>query len=238
MGYYNEIYLKRLNEYGDNAQDRIVGEREANFEKELARSLYKTQFSLGLTNYDCVLSPFSQDKTKTLKHLLTRKAVVIAAGTILEIPINSGVWYLIYWAEDSAERGYNRYVALRLSHQISYTAADSSVHTTRGYLYGPGSSLIFDSLKSKSLQPIYYEHDDGFMFITTYDDSVARDIYTEVTTGTSVQGFVITGYDIISTGGVEFITLRPTYIHDLTTAPQREGEDTDSEWFWLEKGGN
>ena len=44
MGYYEDVYLKRLNHYGVDFQSRIQGQREENFRRQLAKSVYYVEF--------------------------------------------------------------------------------------------------------------------------------------------------------------------------------------------------
>ena len=44
MGYYEDVYLKRLNRYGIDYQSRLQAMREANFERQLEQSIYLVRF--------------------------------------------------------------------------------------------------------------------------------------------------------------------------------------------------
>ena len=46
-------------------------------------------------------------------------------------------------------------------------------------------------------------------------------------------GYVVTGYDLQSTPGVEYVTVDPTYIRDNTPAPPKEPTDPDEDYYWL-----
>ena len=47
----------------------------------------------------------------------------------------------------------------------------------------------------------------------------------------------VTGYDIQSSPGVEYVTIDPIYEFDLTPPPQKEENDNEEDYFWLQ-GGN
>jgi len=47
----------------------------------------------------------------------------------------------------------------------------------------------------------------------------------------------VTGYDIQSTEGVEYVTIDPVYEFDLTAAPEKTLVDNDTDFFWI-TGGN
>ena len=44
MGYYEDVYLKRLNRYGIDFQSRMQRQREENFKLQLAKSVYYVTF--------------------------------------------------------------------------------------------------------------------------------------------------------------------------------------------------
>ena len=46
----------------------------------------------------------------------------------------------------------------------------------------------------------------------------------------------MTGYDIQSDLGVEFVTVDPVYLFDLTPAPEKTEEDSEDDFFWLNGG--
>lgn len=47
----------------------------------------------------------------------------------------------------------------------------------------------------------------------------------------------MTGYDIQSSPGIEYVTVDPIYEFDLTPPPQKEESDNEEDYFWLQ-GGN
>lgn len=44
MGYFEDIYKKRLNRYGSDYQSRTQGQRERFFENYLIKSIYRVDF--------------------------------------------------------------------------------------------------------------------------------------------------------------------------------------------------
>ena len=73
-------------------------------------------------------------------------------------------------------------------------------------------------------------------FIIPRNEFLRKDDYMEVGEGPLKEAYVVTGYDIQSTPGVEFVSVDPQYIRDLTPAPeQQEGDDKD-DFFWINKG--
>lgn len=66
------------------------------------------------------------------------------------------------------------------------------------------------------------------------NEHIRKDDYLVIGKDTPLQeAYVVTGYDIQSSEGVEYVSVDPVYIRDETPAPQLQpGEDPD-DYFWL-----
>ena len=84
--YYEDVYLRRLNRFGNDYQSRIQGERQKVFEQYLYKSVYQVDFEYGGEIRLGSLEPYKQNETKTLHYLLTELDVEFAPGTILSFP--------------------------------------------------------------------------------------------------------------------------------------------------------
>lgn len=237
MEYY-DIYLKRLNRYGENFQERLQGQREAEFEEYLKKTVYKVQFPYEDRVETGSLEKYQQDDTKTLQYLLTRVGVDLPAGTIVTILDMDGVdqnW-MVYYVERIQASGYNRYIMLRMSHYLAWTALDGSAQTSWAYMYGKRTSSLRDSLKSGSKNAIYFEDQNDHFFIMPRNQYIKRDVYFVIGEAPFQQQFRVTGYDIQSTEGVEYVTIDPIYEYDLTPAPEKQEGDSDEDFYWLNNG--
>ena len=67
-------------------------------------------------------------------------------------------------------------------------------------------------------------------------EKIKKDDYLEIGTGELKEQYRVTGYDIQSTPGVEYVTVDPTYEYDLTPAPQQQPGDSEDDFFWLNGG--
>ena len=85
MGYYEEVYLKRLNRYGIDFQSRMQRQREENFKLQLQKSVYYIDFLYGDKECEGELTPYKQNETKDLHYLLTDVHLDMPNGTILFI---------------------------------------------------------------------------------------------------------------------------------------------------------
>lgn len=241
MDYYNDVYRKRLNRYGTDYQSRTQGARERFFEDLLVKSIYRVNFDLNGELTPGVFEPYKQDETETLHYLLTRCEVVIPSGTVLWLKDSNKSdelhpW-MVYYLEKLKASGYNRHIMLRMTHEVKWrdrTGAERSIWT---YFYGQENNMLKDELKSRSRSGIIYnENLKMSFFVTAVNPDIKKDDYFEIEYGGVLQPFRVTGYDFISTPGVEFVTVDPVYQYDNSPAPEKQPGDNDDDFFWLEGG--
>ena len=83
--FYEDVYLNRLNRYGNDYQSRITGQRRKVFENYLYKTPFRVEFMYNNNFQVASLEPYKQNETKTLQYLLTDLALKLPNGTILEI---------------------------------------------------------------------------------------------------------------------------------------------------------
>ena len=238
MGYF-DIYQKRLNRFGIDYQSRIQNKRENEFQLYLNKSVYRVEFSYGENTQVGSFEKYKQDDTKTLHYLLTNVDLDMPAGTILMIPDDNGEEkpWMIYYLEHIEASGYNRYIMLRMSHYLTWTARDGSVHSSYAYLYGQEDNMLKDEIRSRSrMDTIYSENLKSSFFILPKNQYVKKDDYFIVGEDPFQEYYRVTGYDIQSTEGVEYVTIDPIYEYDLTPPPQQMPEDDPGDFYWLNGG--
>lgn len=234
MDYYHNVYLKRLNRYGIDFQTRLQRQREENFERQLKKSVYLVVFDYDGEEQVGELTRKSQDNSETTQYLLTRIGLIMPSGTILEIGDNH---WMVYWLEQIQASGYNRYIMLKMTHTIKWTARDGSEQETLAYMYGQEDNMLKDEIRSRSrMNTIYSENLKSSFFVIPTNPKLRKDDYFEVGEGELLEPYRVTGYDIQSTPGVEFVTVDPIYKYDLTPAPEKPEEDTSDDYYWLTRG--
>ena len=237
--YYN-IYLKRLNRYGENYQTRIQNKREEEFEYYLLKSVYRIDFEYEDEIHPATFERYKQDETETLHYLLTRTTLNIPNGTILMIPDKDNKLkpWMIYYLEAIKASGYNRYVVLKMTHFITWKDRKQEERSSWAYLYGQENNMLKDELQSRSRAAARYTENLKLSFlIMPLNEFIKKDIYLEIGEDPFKEGYRVTGYDIQSSLGVEYVSIDPVYLYDTTPAPQRTPEDKDEDYFWLQ-GGN
>lgn len=236
---YYDIYMKRLNRYGTNYQSRTQNKREIEFEDYLLKSVYRIDFEYGRDMVPATFERLKQDPSEALHYLLTRISDDIPSGTILMIPNKNEELkpWMVYYLEEIQASGYNRYVMLRMSHFITWKDAAGSERTSWGYLHGKGDNILRDSVKSKPSNALYTEDMNINFIILPTTKYLKKDDYLEIGEGELKEAYRVTGYDIQSTPGIQYVSIDPIYIHDKSETPEKEDEDNDEDFFWFE-GGN
>ena len=237
---YYDIYLKRLNRYGNDYQTRTQNKRERDFENYLLKSVYRIEFE-----YDTKINPatferYKQDETETLHYLLTRVDVNIPNGTILMLPNKDYELkpWMIYYLEAIKASGYNRYIVLKMTHFLKWKDREGNSRSSWAYMYGQEDNMLKDELQSRSRSDARYtENLKGSFFVLPTNEYLRKDDYLEVGEGALKEGYRVTGYDINSTSGVEYVTVDPIYLYDNSPAPEKQEGDNEKDYFWLE-GGN
>lgn len=239
MGYFEDIYKKRVNRYGLDYQSRIQREREELFDLYLLKTIYRVDFLFEDEEVAGSLEKYKQDETQTLQYLLTKTNINIPNGTILMIPDKDKIKkpWLVYYLEDIKASGYNRYIVLKMTHYLTWTAHDGSQQESWAYIYGQEDNMLKDEIRSRSrMDTIYSENLKMSFFVMPTTPKIKKDDYLEIGTGELKEQYRVTGYDIQSTPGVEYVTVDPTYEYDLTPAPQQQPGDSEDEFFWLNGG--
>ena len=236
MSYYQDVYLKRLNRYGTNYQSRVQAQREREFEEKLLKSVYRVDFEYDNEEHPATLERYKQDETQTLQYLLTRVSLNLPNGTILMIPDKDSELqpWMVFWLESIKASGYNRYIVLKMTHFITWRDCDKNEQKTWCYFHGSGDSALKETVKAAGA--VYLEDSNARFASMPINETLCKDNYIEIGEGKLKEGFRVTGYDIHSTPGVEYVTLDPMYIKDQTSAPDKKPGDNSEDFYWLNGG--
>ena len=239
MNYFEDVYLKRLNRYGYDYQSRIQAQREEIFEGLLLKSIYRVDFVYEDEMHPGLLERYKQDETETMQYLLTRVGLNMPNGTLLMIPdkdMKEQPW-LVYWLESIKSSGYNRYIVLKMTHFITWRDRSNIERSTWCYLYGQEDNMLKDEIRSRSRSDtIYAENLKSSFFVCPTNEFIRKDDYMEIGIDALKEGYRVTGYDIISTPGVEYVTVDPVYLRDHSAPPVQKEEDDPAKFFWLNGG--
>ena len=234
--YYEDVYLRRLNRYGYNYQSRVQTQREREFEGKLLKSIYRVDFDFNGETHPATLERYKQDETEVALYLLTRVSLNLPNGTVLMLPdkdFELHPW-MVFWLESIKASGYNRYVVLKMTHCITWRDRDGNDQETWCYFHGSGDSAIKETIKAAGA--VYVEDSNVRFAIMPLNENLHKDDYLEIGMQTIREGYRVTGYDIHSTPGVEYVSLDPMYIRDKTPAPVKKEDESSDDYFWLNGG--
>lgn len=231
MNYYEHIYKQRLNRYGDNFQDRIQGQRVADFQDYKLHSTYRVEFFDGDEDVIGVLEPNKQDETETTQWLLVDLEKEYTGGMIFEIGTKH--WMVMYQYETQS-KGYNKFLMLKMTHFITWKNRAGEEQESFAYFFGKMDRIIYDVIRSTNKTPNYQDPNKETHLIMPKTLELKRQDYIEI----DGAGYYVTGYDYNSTPGVEYFSLKETYLYtEDTYDPEYHETEDDSESFWF-TGGN
>jgi hypothetical protein len=235
---YLEVYKRRLNRYGLDYQSRVQGQRDRNFDDYLLKSIYRVDFWYNDTFTPATLERYKQDYTETQCYLLTKREVKIPSGTILMIESRDGAQkpWMVWWLEEIEASGYNRYVVLKMTHLLTWRDAENIPHEQWAFFSGPGTATISDTVKSSSGEALFSHNDNLYGFVTTYNNTIKRDVYFEVSYKETTNAYVVSELDVNSTPGVAYVTVDPSYIRDKSEEKVENPQSAAN--FWLNGGSN
>jgi hypothetical protein len=73
---------------------------------------------------------------------------------------------MIYYLENIKASGYNRYVVLKMTHYLTWTARDGTAQHTWAYLYGQEDNMLKDEIRSRSrMDALYAENLKSSFFV-------------------------------------------------------------------------
>lgn len=239
MNYFEDVYLKRLNRYGYDYQSRVQSQRERNFETLLLRSVYRVDFEYNGQSHPATLERYKQNETELMQYLLTRVSLNIPSGTILMIPDKDNIEqpWLVYWLESIKSSGYNRYIVLKMTHNITWRDREGNEHSSWCYMYGQQDNMLKDEIRSRSrMDAIYGENLKSSFFVMPTTEFIRKDDYLEIGEGALKEAYRVTGYDLNSTPGVEYVTVDPVYLRDNSQIPAQSEDDDPAQFFWFNGG--
>ena len=236
MSYYTDVYMKRVNRYGENPQERLENGRQENFEKFLNQSPHYVKFTYRENKEDerqveAVFEPYRSDETRTMMHVLTRVGEEFEAGEIVTIGRHR---YMFYFWDERENSGYNRWCVLRLNQSICWLNEDGQEYESEGYIYSQEDNMLKNELKSRSRSATLYLENlklDFMVMPSTPSIKVGSYLTLEVTD--IKRSYRVTGFDFLSTPGVLYVSMDPTLERDLTPVREKTPEDNPSDFFWL-----
>ena len=237
MGYFEDVYLKRVNRYGNSLQGRVHGRMEHDFEHMMAKSVNKVKIFGGPAPTDRelgqgVLQSKDTSEKETIDYLLTPKKDVYANGTILYLDGGEGARqpWMILFMEKYQTMGYNKYKVILLENTISWVDKDKILRSSLVHYTGNGGA------RDKAIAANFKISFENIVNIPNRTLFLILPQNTFLTRGTQINisdiTWEVSGYDNISVPGVMYVTLEEHYIKDL----QQINEELDGWSFSSDMG--
>lgn len=225
MGYF-ETYLKRVNRYGDNIQERIQNKRAHDFLTFMNKSVNLVRARNGESTeyYDAVLETKDYDQDEIIDYLLVPLDTIIPMGTIIHTldnrhynaiddkKIPREINWINYAIDPYTTTGYNRYTIVELESEMSWVFSGirytSLVHATGG---GSGARDKNINLKFKTQfsEAGVYLPNKRYSVIMPYNEHLKKNIKVSL----GGETWRVAGFDNISVKGVSYVTLEE-YVKD------------------------
>lgn len=213
MGYYDEVYLKRMNREGYTRQERIMTRKELEFDQLFLRDT-QYQALICLVNHEPAhtvvsLQPHKYNESQQIANMLvSRNSDPLKTGDILRIKqkiadTEYNKTWLILFKEDNIGKGYQSYKLICLDSIINITNEyGDTLYTIPVKLVNASATFVQDYFMYGT-QNAYREPAHNLRFITQYQDFLAKDVYFNF----KDKGWQITGIDNISIDNVAYVSI-------------------------------
>lgn len=224
MDYFTDVYLKRINKFGDNIQSRVHGKMENDFENKLKKSVNKVDLYKSKNEYEVfsvgILETKKISEQELINYLCTRIEDDYKSGTIFftKRPFDEEkqAWMIIF-KEQYQTIGYNRYQIVLLENLVSWVGDNGLINSTYAHYTGDLEKTIKDQFK------ISYNIAVGTPS-KTLDMICPINKFLKRDTRLNIGGITwrVCNVDAISVPGIMYITLEEDYVQKATYADEEE----------------
>ena len=246
MSYFDDVYLKRINRYGNTLQDRIQGKREHDFIVMMNKSPNKVEvrevnpWKNDTNYYDGVLQTKEYDEDEIQNYLLVPCDQKVPMGHLLYFTdvrrdVEREKPFMAYAEDPYTTAGYNRYTVVELEETLNWIVDgvpySSPVHATGG---GSGARDKNINLKFRIqfTEAGVYLPNKRYSLIMPYNEAIKKN--HRVTLGG--ETWRITGFDKISVSGVMYLTLEEALTDENDDAPVANYDEYENWAFSFHTG--
>lgn len=218
MAYFDKVYLKRVNKYGLNIQERVQNKKIHDFSFVLKKSPNKVNVFKDAENYEGILQNKTNSEKEVVDYLLTYKNYNWEDGTILiteQISDLKRKKWLIFHLDEYVSIGYDRYQIIELDRDIQWIE-DGIVYSEYVHFTGSGANLRDKSITSKfTIQP----YNISAVYLPNKILNLIMKTNSKMKKGTRIligdEVWKVSGIDKISVPGVSYVTLEEDYIDEI-----------------------
>lgn len=217
MAYFDEVYLKRVNKYGTNIQERIQNKKIHDFGIVLRKSPNKVTVFKDSETYEGILQNKTNSEKEVVDYLLTYKNMGWPDGTILvtenTVDLKQKKW-LIFHLDEFVSIGYDRYQLIELDRDIQWID-NGLIYSEYVHFTGSGANLRDKSITSK----FSIQDDLSAIYLPNKILNLVMKTNPKMKKGIRIliedEVWKVSGIDKISVPGVSYITLEEDYIDEL-----------------------
>lgn len=214
MGYFEDVYLKRMNLDGETQQERVKTRKEKEFD---ALFLQKTEYQANILSINeevsttilSSLQPNKWNESQVISNLLvSTKSPVFKSGDILEIRQKiknicyDKKWLILHHLENIA-KGYESYKIICLDSEINITDEyGDTQYLIPVKFVNASAALVKDYFSYKDTG--YSEPNREMRFITKDFEFLKKGTYFFY----KDKGFEFSGIDNISVDGVGYVSIK------------------------------
>lgn len=216
MAYFDKVYLKRVNRYGTNIQERIQNKKIHDFNIVLSKSPNKVNIFKDSEKYIGILQNKTNSEKEVIDYLLTYKKNKWPDGTILiteEIVDLKRKKWLIFHLDDFVSIGYNRYQIIELDREIQWID-NGIIYSEYVHFTGAAANLRDKSITSK----FSIQYNISAMYLPNKILNIVMKTNSKMKKGIRIliddEVWKVSGIDKLSVPGVSYVTLEEDYIDE------------------------
>lgn len=218
MSYFDKVYLKRVNRFGNTVQERIQGQKVYDFKNRLEKSPNKVLVYKDNRQTWGILENKTNSESERVDYLLTNKNSGFADGTII-ITENASdsvqKKWLVFHLEEYVSIGYDKYQIIEMDRNIQWIE-DGIVYDEAVHFTGSGANLRDKTITSK----FTISFDVAAMYQPNKILTLTMRTHPKMKKGMRIligdEVWKVSGMDKISVPGVSYITLEEDYIDKVT----------------------
>lgn len=214
MSYYEDVYLKRINRFGTNIQERIQNSKIREFSIFLSKSPNKVRIFKDGEEFEGVLQNKTSSEKEVTSYLLTNIENDWDNGTIVNtqnLSNNLEQKWLIMHDDTYISIGYARYQVLELDMSIKWID-DGLTYNELVHFSGSGANLRDKAVTSKFV----IQFDISLAYKPNKILSLVMKTHPHIKKGIRIligdEVWRISGMDKTSVPGVSYVTLEEDYI--------------------------
>ena len=230
---YFDTYMKRINRYGSNPQERIQGKREHDFKVFMNKSpnlVRAWNNKVEGDSYKAVLQTKEYDQDEVTDYLLVPLKNEIPMGTIIytedsrhkqvtyEGKTYSARRWINYAIDPYTSAGYNRYTVVELESELSWV--DEGIkYTAFAHATGGGSGARDKNINLK----FRMQFSEAGVYLPNKRYSIVMPTHSNIKKNMKVtlggETWRVAGFDNISVKGVSYVTLEETLTDEREDIP-------------------